>query len=86
MEISKLAFQPGETVHGHVVTTADVTSVEIHVGFWGMPLVHPRTGYFEGSGTIPYLPFFLKGHWTIHVIARNADGIRTERDLRITIR
>ena len=85
MSISDRLLKPGEVVTGHVETTADVTTVEVHVGFWGMALEHARTGYFQGSGKIPHLPFFLKGKWTMHVIAKTANGQKTERDVLIRL-
>lgn len=85
MSISDLAFRPGETVTGHVETSSNVTAVEIHVGLWGMTLQHAGHGYFEGTGRIPHLPFFLKGRWTMHVVAKTANGQKTERDLSIRL-
>ena len=85
MSISDLAFKPGELVTGHVRTSSDVTSVEIHVGLWGMALEHAHSGYFQGSGRIPHLPFFLKGRWTMHVVAKSASGQKTERDVSIRL-
>jgi hypothetical protein len=86
MGISDVNLHVGERVHGHVDTTPDVNVVEIHIGYWHMPLPQTGTGRFAGSGKIPFYAFFFRGNYTMRVIARDPRGRETERDLRITLR
>ena len=44
------------------------------------------TDLFTGSGVIPDLPFFVKGNYTLQVIARAPNGATAERDIPITLR
>jgi hypothetical protein len=86
MQISDVDLHVGERVQGHVETSPDVTAVDIHVGYWRMPLSRTRTGRFDGEGKIPFIAFFFKGKYTLRVIAHSADGKTTERDLAIQLR
>jgi hypothetical protein len=86
MAISDSTLHVGERVHGHVDTTSDVTGVELHIGFWHMPLGRTGVGRFAGSGKIPFIAFFFKGTYTLRVVATSANGQETERDLPITLR
>lgn len=85
MGISDTALHIGEHVHGHVETTPDVTTVEIHIGYWHMPIPQTGVGHFAGSGKIPFYAFFFKGNYTMRVIARTPNGRETERDLPISL-
>jgi len=86
INISSVVIHSGDTVRGNVTTTPNVSNVDVHISAWAMPMQHPRPGYFEASGTIPQLPFFVKGNYTLQVIARTAAGQRVERDIAISIR
>ena len=46
-----------------------------------MSVPRTRIGHFEASGQLPDIPFFLKGSYTLQVIARNAEGEQAERDI-----
>ena len=85
MGISDTTLHIGEHVHGHVETTPDVTIVEIHIGYWHMPIPQTGVGHFAGSGKIPFYAFFFKGNYTMRVIARTPAGRETERDLPISL-
>jgi hypothetical protein len=86
INISSVVIHSGDTVRGNVTTTSNVSNVDVHISEWAMPLPHPRPGYFEGSGVIPQLPFFMKGNYTLQVIARTAGGQSVERDIPISVR
>jgi len=86
INISSVVIHSGDTVRGNVTTTSNVSNVDVHISEWAMPLPHPRPGYFEGSGVIPQLPFFVKGNYTLQVIARTAGGQSVERDIPISVR
>jgi hypothetical protein len=86
MAISDSTLHVGEWVHGHVDTTADVTAVELHIGFWHMPLDRTGLGHFAASGKIPFIAYFFRGDYTLRVIATSANGKEAERDLPIRLR
>lgn len=86
IDLSTLAVTGGDTVSGSVETTSNVASVEARIAGWSMSLPRTRIGHFEASGQLPDLPFFAKGTYKLEVIARNADGVKAERDIPITLR
>ncbi|MDP9019113.1 MAG: hypothetical protein M3N19_12435, partial [Candidatus Eremiobacteraeota bacterium] len=59
--------------------------VEVRIGGYSSAMTKTGPTTFVMSYQIPWLPFFLRGRWTIRVIARNVDGVATERDTSITI-
>ncbi|MBV8603010.1 MAG: hypothetical protein JO359_15720, partial [Candidatus Eremiobacteraeota bacterium] len=61
-------------------------SVEARIAGWSMSVPRTRIGHFEASGVIPDLPIFAKGSYKLEVIARNADGMKAERDVPIRLR
>lgn len=85
MGISDVHLHIGEHVQGHVDTTPDVTAVEIHIGYWHMPLPQTGAGRFAGSGKIPFYAFLFRGNYTLRVVARTPNGREAERDLKITL-
>ena len=86
IRLSTLEIHSGETVAGSVETTSNVASVEARISGWSMIVPRTRIGHFEASGQIPDLPVFLTGDYTLEVIARNADGVKAERDVTIAFR
>jgi hypothetical protein len=86
IHISTLEIHSGETVSGYVTTSKNVSSVDIHISAWSMPLPKSHDGLFTGSGVIPDLPFFVKGNYTLRVIALAPSGATTERDIPISLR
>ena len=84
--LSGLEVSSGETVSGTVETTSNVASVEARISGWSMSVPRTRIGHFEAAGQLPDIPFFLKGTYTLQVIARNAAGEQAERDIPITLR
>jgi hypothetical protein len=86
IHISTLEIRSGETVNGYVTTSNNVAAVDIHISSWSMPLPKTHNGLFTASGVIPDLPFFLKGNYTLQVIARAPSGAVAERDIPISLR
>ncbi|HEY1727987.1 MAG TPA: hypothetical protein VGG22_06425 [Candidatus Baltobacteraceae bacterium] len=86
IHLSTLQIKSGETVSGYVTTTDNVSNVDIHISSWAMPVPKAHSGLFRASGVIPDLPFFLKGNYTLQVIARDGNGPTTERDIPISLR
>lgn len=77
----------GETVSGTVTTSSNVASVEARVAGYSAGAAHTGIGHFALSYRVPDLPFFLKGHtYTLQIIARNASGVATERDVPVSVR
>ena len=86
IHISTLEIRSGQTVSGYVTTSNNVSNVDIHISAWSMPVPKSHAGLFRASGVIPDLPFFLKGKYTLQVIARVGNGSTTERDIPISLR
>lgn len=86
INISEVNIHSGDKMSGDIRTTPNVKTVEIRIEGWGMPIPRQRPGLFAMSGQIPQLPFFVKGNYTLQVIARNASGLYTERDIPISLR
>jgi hypothetical protein len=86
VNLSSVEISSGETVSGTVETTSNVASLEARISGWSMSVPRTRIGHFEASGQLPDIPFFLKGSYTLQLIARNADGELTERDVPIVVR
>lgn len=74
----------GDTVHAVVLTSSNVASVEARIRGFGMNLDHVGVGRFATTYHVPWLPFFLHGHWPVRVIARNVDGVSTQKTVYIT--
>ena len=85
IHISTLEIKSGETVSGYVTTSDNVSAVDIHISAWSMPIPKSHAGLFRASGVIPDLPFFLKGKYTLQVIARVGNGATIERDIPIRL-
>jgi hypothetical protein len=75
----------GQTVRGSVETTSNVASLEARIGWWSMSVPRTRIGHFEASGQMPMVPFFMRGTYTLQLIARNADGAKQEEAFPIHV-
>jgi hypothetical protein len=84
--VSRTTVQPGDRVFGRVVTTSNVASVEARIGNYSLNLAKVGVGRFELSYTVGPLPWFIHGHFTMHVIARNARGDAAMRAIPLTVR
>jgi hypothetical protein len=75
----------GQRITGRVKTTSNVASVEVRVATYGIVMQKTGVGTFTVDYAFGGVPFFLRGTYTMHVIARNAAGDRDERELPLTI-
>ncbi len=73
----------GQIIHASVITSSNVASVEARVRGFGVNLRHVGVGRFALQYQVPWLPFFLKGEYPVRVIARNVDGVATEKVLTV---
>jgi hypothetical protein len=75
----------GQRVTGRVTTTSNVASVEVRVATYSIVMQKTGIGTFAMDYAVADVPFFLRGTYTMHVIARNAAGDRDERAVPVTI-
>ncbi len=76
----------GEVVQASVLTSSNVASVEARLKNFGMSLNHVGVGRFAFRYQVPWLPPFFKGNWPVKVIARNVDGVATQKTLYVHLR
>jgi hypothetical protein len=86
VELSDPVFHSGERVSGTVITSTNVTAVEIRVLDEQRPLPQTAPGVFSMSYTLPKIPFFLRGTYVAHVIALNSAGAAAEKDVTVSLR
>lgn len=84
--VSETAVQPGDRVSGRVVTSSNVASVEARIGGYAMTLSKVGVGRFEITYTVRPLPWFIRGTFTMQVIARNTRGDAVERAIPLHVR
>jgi hypothetical protein len=84
--VSRTTVQPGDRVFGRVVTTSNVATVEARIGSYSVHLSKVGVGRFELAYTVGPLPWFIHGHYTLRVIARNVLGAAAMRDIPLTVR
>jgi hypothetical protein len=84
--MSETTVQPGDRVSGSVVTSSNVASVEARIGGYAVSLVKVGVGRFALTYTVGPLPFFVRGNFTMRVIARNPSGEATTRTIPLTVR
>jgi hypothetical protein len=84
--ISETTVHPGDTVSGSVVTTSNVASVQARIGGYAMPLVKTGVGRFALTYTVAPLPWFIRGTFTMLVIATNTRGDTVQREIPLTVR
>lgn len=84
--VSEASVHPGDRVHGRVVTTSNVASVEARIGGYAVSLVKTGVGRFELTYTVGPLPWFVRGSFTMRVIARNTHGDTATRAIPLTVR
>ncbi len=84
--VSETTVQPGDTVSGRVVTTSNVASVEARIGGYAMTLAKTGVGRFALTYKVAPLPWFIRGTFTMRVIAKNTRGDTVERTIPLTVR
>jgi hypothetical protein len=83
--VSETVVHPGDRFRGTVVTTSNVASVEARVGGYGKTLTKVGVGRFALAYTVAPLPWFVRGNYTLRLIARNTRGDATERAIPLTV-
>ncbi|HZZ64886.1 MAG TPA: hypothetical protein VFE17_05275 [Candidatus Baltobacteraceae bacterium] len=85
VQMSDYVLHSGELVSGTVVTSTNVTAVEIRVGPRSGQLPQTAPGMFSISYRMPNVPFFLRGQYTAQIVARTATGASAERDITVRV-
>jgi hypothetical protein len=86
VDVSETTVHPGDTVSGSVVTSSNVASVQARIGGYAMPLSKVGVGRFALTYTVAPLPWFVRGNFTMRVIAKNTRGVTVERQIPLTVR
>jgi len=76
---------PGQRVSGRVITTSNVASVEVRIATYGIAMQKTGVGTFTIDYAVANVPFFLRGTYSMRIIARNSGGDISERTLPLTI-
>lgn len=77
----------GEHLRVRIETTSNVASVEARMDGFGQNLQRLGVGRWLFSYQVPqHLPPLLKHAYNMQFIARNVDGIRTTREISVTLR
>jgi|HubBroStandDraft_4_1064222.scaffolds.fasta_scaffold00289_12 hypothetical protein len=84
--VTETTVQPGDRVSGSVVTSSNVASVEARIGGYAVTLSKVGVGRFALTYTVGPLPWFVRGNFTMQVIARNARGDAARRAIPLTVR
>jgi hypothetical protein len=79
------SVRAGQRVTGHVITTSNVASVEVRIATYGIAMHKTGVGTFSIDYAVAELPFFLKGTYTMRIIARNTGGASQEWTQPLTI-
>lgn len=75
----------GQRVTGQVTTSSNVASVEVRIAAYSIVMQKTGVGTFAIDYSVANVPFFFRGTYTMHVIARNTAGDRDERTVPLTI-
>jgi hypothetical protein len=86
VQVSETEVQPGDNVSGSVVTSSNVASVEARIGGYAVTLQKVGVGRFALTYKVGELPWFVRGNFTMQVIARNARGASVVRDIPLKVR
>jgi hypothetical protein len=70
---------------GKVLTSSNVASVEVRVATYGVGLKKVGVGRFLLAYRLGYVPFFVRGTYPMHIIARNTRGDAVDRTLSLTV-
>lgn len=84
--VSETTVRPGDRVSGSVITSSNVASVEARIGGYAMALSKTGVGRFALTYTVGPLPWFVRGNFTLQVIARNTRGDVATRAVPLTVR
>jgi hypothetical protein len=86
VEMSTHVVSAGQTIFGHVSTSDDVASVEARVQGFSALLSKRSAGDFALQYRLPsFIPGFLRGTYTVRVIARTTEGVQAVRELPVIL-
>jgi hypothetical protein len=83
VQLTSPVFHSGDTVSGSVVTTTNVSTVNLELAGRVMSLPKIEDGRFGMTYHVPSIPFFLKHQYTVHVVAKTATGAEATRDVTV---
>jgi hypothetical protein len=86
VSMTETIVHPGDTVSGRVLTSSNVASVEARIGGYAMSLSKVGVGKFELTYKVASLPWFVRGNFTMHVIAHNTRGDTATREIPLVVR
>ena len=86
IDVSSTSISSGDTLWGKVLTSSNVASVEVRIATYGIGLKKIGVGRFALAYRLAYVPFFVRGTYPMHFIARNTRGDAVDRTLPLTIR
>ncbi|MBV9264051.1 MAG: hypothetical protein JO324_06990 [Candidatus Eremiobacteraeota bacterium] len=85
VSMSETTVHPGDDVSGNVVTSSNVASVQARIGGYAVTLTKVGIGRFALTYHVG-VPWFVRGNFTMHVIARNTRGDTVARSIPIRLR
>lgn len=85
VQLSDPVFHGGETVTGTVITSTNVSTVEIHLAGRSVRMPRADSGVWQMRYHMPRVPFFMRGTYTAQVVATNAAGTSAERSVSVAI-
>lgn len=83
VQLTSPVFRSGDTVSGSVVTTTNVSTVNLELAGRVMSLPKIEDGRFGMTYHVPNIPFFLKHAYTVHVVASTPTGAQATRDVTV---
>jgi hypothetical protein len=83
--LSSLTLERGGTWSGEIATPSNVASIEVRTDSFSFSVPRVKPGIFAFSYAIPDLPPYLRRHFVLHVVARNAAGDSDDEELPIEI-
>lgn len=86
ISLSETTVQPGDRVSASVVTSSNVASVIARIAGYAIRFSKVGVGRFALKYTVGPLPWFIRGTFTMRVIARNTQGAAVERAIPLHVR
>ncbi len=80
--LSSLVLQRGTNWDGQIATSTNAASIEVRTDSFSFSVPRVRSGIFAFSYAIPDLPPYLRRHFALHVVARNAAGDKFDESYR----
>ena len=81
---STTAVKPNTTLEAVVTTSTNIDYVGGKYRDWTLRFDQVGPGKFHVKETVPFLPPFLLGRWTIQIIARTSDGVEAHKSSTLT--